>query len=384
MAIDNTLTLGQYLRRERERRGLTIEQVASATKIGIRTLHALEGDHYAELPAKPFIRGFVISYARFIGLDPKETLTHFNLFLDERVHQERPNREGGHSGYAFEKREGDQSRTMLGVAMGSFVVIGAIAMVFLKPTLKHHHGSRLDKLRSTQESPSPLSTSLDPPITAQASAQASSMASASPLAIASPAAENSPRVLALDSPPPSTTTPSVAPTPTLSSTPKPTSRTEAIPSPVPNSSHTPSAPPSPSASAVPSDPLNSGLGLKPSEITQRVVCKALDSVWVRYKVDDKPVMQFILKKDKVLVLRGRQSIVLQAGEPEHLNLSGNRTAYHTVDADPNITTRQSDSTLFFPPQLAKTIEEPFPGEKPLSSRKSPATPAPSATPTSTP
>ena len=69
MAPSDLPSLGQYLRQERERRGITIEQVASATKIGIKTLHALEEDRYSELPARPFIRGFVTSYARFIGLD---------------------------------------------------------------------------------------------------------------------------------------------------------------------------------------------------------------------------------------------------------------------------------------------------------------------------
>ena len=103
-------TLGEFLRHERERRGITIEQVASATKISVRLLHLLESDQYVELPAKPFVRGFVNSYCRFIGIDPKEVLIRYGGFLEERSH-ERPTRDEGHSGYAFEKREGEQSRT---------------------------------------------------------------------------------------------------------------------------------------------------------------------------------------------------------------------------------------------------------------------------------
>jgi cytoskeletal protein RodZ len=361
MAIDQTLTLGQYLRRERERKGLTIEQVASATKIGIRTLHALESDHYSELPAKPFIRGFVISYARFIGLDHKETLTHFNQFLDERVHQERPNREGGHSGYAFEKREGDPSRTILGIAMGGFVVIGAIAMLVLKPSLKHHHGSHLDKLRALHDSET---------VTASSSPEASTS-----LALPLPMTSS---VSSMVSPAPALTAPVAViatPSPVATSTPEPKQTAATL--------ATPQANPSPSPGPSATDPLNSGVGLKASEISQRVVCKALNSVWVRYRVDDKPTMQFILKKDKILVLRGRQSVILQVGEPEHLNLSINRGAYHSMDSDPNIATLQDDATLFFPAQLSKTIQEPFKGEKPLSARKSPAL-APSETPSPEP
>ena len=84
MSAETSQTLGEFLRHERERRGMTIEQVASATKINVRMLHALEADHFAELPAKPFVRGFVTSYCRFIGLTPKEILTRFGATSTKR------------------------------------------------------------------------------------------------------------------------------------------------------------------------------------------------------------------------------------------------------------------------------------------------------------
>src|SRR3954451_4240955 len=101
MALEKDISLGEFLRQEREHRCITIEQVASATKVGVRTLHSLEEDHYAELPAKPFVRGFVTAYCRFIGLDPKEVLARFDEYISSKSN-ERPNREAGHSGYAFE------------------------------------------------------------------------------------------------------------------------------------------------------------------------------------------------------------------------------------------------------------------------------------------
>jgi cytoskeleton protein RodZ len=375
MAIDSNFTLGQYLRHEREHRGLTIEQVASATKIGIRTLHALEGDHYAELPAKPFIRGFVISYARFIGLDHKETLTHFNAFLDDRVQQERPNREGGHSGYAFEKREGDQSRMVLGITMGGFVLVGAVAMFFLKPTLGRHHGSRIDKLRAGHEGIAEVvkdgksEPSAVPVLSAstQGLPDPTARVSSRPAPAHSAVAAISPMVEASPSPSPSniaSLTPPVV-----------VAQRSSTPSPSPDPTSSPSPSPAPT-SALP-DPLNSGFGLKQSETQQRIVCKAIDSVWVRYRVDDKALMQFVLKKDKVLVLRGRQSVILQVGEPEHLDLSVNGGAHHVAAKDRSNALRDDDATLFFPAQLAKSTDEPFPGESALSTRKSPSSiPAP--------
>jgi hypothetical protein len=63
------------------------------------------------------VRGFINSYARFIGLNPKDILTQYGGFLENKV-QDRPARDAGHSGYAFEKREGDQSRTILWAVLG--------------------------------------------------------------------------------------------------------------------------------------------------------------------------------------------------------------------------------------------------------------------------
>src|SRR3989338_692112 len=99
MSNEKELTWGEFLRQEREKRGLTIDQVASATKVGIKTLHALEADLYAELPAKPFIRGFVTAYCRFLGLSPSEVLSQFGDYVAAKL-KERPTRSSGHSGYA--------------------------------------------------------------------------------------------------------------------------------------------------------------------------------------------------------------------------------------------------------------------------------------------
>ena len=164
MAPDPSQTLGEFLRHEREKRGITIEQVASATKISVRLLHALEADHYVDMPAKPFIRGFVTSYCRFVNLDPKEIITRFDRFIDSKS-SERPSRDSGHSGYAFERREGEQSRTLLWIVMGVFIVIGAVLFLLLKPSFHHHHRGDLEKLKAAHgPSPSPLPVTTPGPV----------------------------------------------------------------------------------------------------------------------------------------------------------------------------------------------------------------------------
>jgi cytoskeleton protein RodZ len=69
--------LGSRLREARERRGLTVRQIASATKISVTALEALERNDLAQLPGGIFGRAFIRSYASQVGLDPEQTLEEF-------------------------------------------------------------------------------------------------------------------------------------------------------------------------------------------------------------------------------------------------------------------------------------------------------------------
>jgi len=60
---------GGSLRAARERRGLSLRQIANATKISMITLEALERNDIARLPGGIFTRAFVRSYALEVGLD---------------------------------------------------------------------------------------------------------------------------------------------------------------------------------------------------------------------------------------------------------------------------------------------------------------------------
>lgn len=62
-------TFGERLRREREARDVTLEQVAAATKIGRRHLSALERNEFDDLPGDVFVKGYVRAIAGFIGAD---------------------------------------------------------------------------------------------------------------------------------------------------------------------------------------------------------------------------------------------------------------------------------------------------------------------------
>ena len=68
---------GDKLRREREMRGVTLDEIAEATKIGTRSLRALEEERFDQLPGGIFNKGFVRSYARFLGLDEEQAVSDY-------------------------------------------------------------------------------------------------------------------------------------------------------------------------------------------------------------------------------------------------------------------------------------------------------------------
>lgn len=72
-------TFGEYLRSQREKKGIRLEEIASITKIHIHSLQHLEKGTWSELPPEPFIRGFITAYAKYVGLEPKDVLERYAL-----------------------------------------------------------------------------------------------------------------------------------------------------------------------------------------------------------------------------------------------------------------------------------------------------------------
>src|SRR5256885_8812831 len=76
-------SFGDKLRREREMRGVTLEEIAESTKIGTRSLRAIEQEEFEKLPGGIFNKGFVRAYSRFLGLDEEQTVADFDLAWSE-------------------------------------------------------------------------------------------------------------------------------------------------------------------------------------------------------------------------------------------------------------------------------------------------------------
>jgi cytoskeleton protein RodZ len=68
---------GEALRCERQRRSVSLEDIAQTTKVTVRSLQALESDAFDQLPGGILSKGIVRSYVRFLGLDEVEWVDRF-------------------------------------------------------------------------------------------------------------------------------------------------------------------------------------------------------------------------------------------------------------------------------------------------------------------
>ncbi len=68
-------SLGAMLREAREARGLSAREAADTMNLSVRFLDALENEQFDKLPARAFVRGYLRSYARMLGLSVDEVLS---------------------------------------------------------------------------------------------------------------------------------------------------------------------------------------------------------------------------------------------------------------------------------------------------------------------
>jgi cytoskeletal protein RodZ len=92
MSEDGGRRIGEVLERRRLERGLSLEEVEEATRIRTRYLEGLEREDYSFLPDEVYVRGFLKTYADYLGLDGAGLARE----LKERRASRRERQAGGH------------------------------------------------------------------------------------------------------------------------------------------------------------------------------------------------------------------------------------------------------------------------------------------------
>ncbi len=85
---EDRLTLGQYFKKEREAREITLKEIEQTTKIPAQTLKFLEEDQIDVLPPRAFLRGFLQVISKEFGFDEEELVKHLDETLSSHGKKE--------------------------------------------------------------------------------------------------------------------------------------------------------------------------------------------------------------------------------------------------------------------------------------------------------
>ena len=164
-------SIGEFFRQVRETKGLTIDEVASKTRIRTDFVKALEDGNFAKLPDQVFARGFVRSYARSLGLDEDDAIHRFTqssgAYYDKQGERERLKVR-----QAEEERKRQSNRKAVAIAIG----IAILTLIFL---LSREQSSLLVR-RSSSDLPASASKRTAPPTPESQDAPPSQQAEAVP------------------------------------------------------------------------------------------------------------------------------------------------------------------------------------------------------------
>ncbi|MDQ6893378.1 MAG: DUF4115 domain-containing protein [Acidobacteriota bacterium] len=119
------LGFGEELRRERQIRGISLEEISSATKISVRLLSALERGDVKQLPAPAFTRGFIRAYSTHLGIDADEKVNAYLSDLTGEPHDVASKRPRPRSRF-WRGRRGNAGM-MVAFVGGVLLVLGFIA-----------------------------------------------------------------------------------------------------------------------------------------------------------------------------------------------------------------------------------------------------------------
>lgn len=120
-------TVGEQLKAERERLGLSLSDLAAKTRVPMRHLGSIENSDFGALPGTTYTLGFTRSYARALGLDPTKLISELRNELAQ----------GGHDGYQAPTQNYDPadpsrvpSRTLAWTAAAVGVVLVAAYLIW--------------------------------------------------------------------------------------------------------------------------------------------------------------------------------------------------------------------------------------------------------------
>ena len=311
---------GERLQREREMRGITLEEIANATKIGARSLRALEQEDFDKLPGGIFNKGFVRSYARYLGIDEEQAVADYLIASgqpqEDELGEGEPLKKLGSSWKPSPPPASGEPSRVPWRALTLLVLLGVLVILAV-----HYGGPVLQSSRRWLAGHHVPGISAEPP--------------SSPVLPAAPMAGTTPQDAA-----------------------------QASPSPVADASSSPTLPAETASPAapnnVPSAAGNSGPEDAPGNSTQTparadnnaaaepgqsdsghefvLVIRAREDSWVKVTADGKAVLSGVLTARREKTVHARQRITVIAGNAGGIDLSFNGKPQPPLGTDNQVRT----------------------------------------------
>lgn len=258
-------SFGARLKREREQRKITLDDISVATKIGTRFLVALEEERFDQLPGGIFNKGFVRAYARHLGIDENQAIADFVAASSPSLPETPPEDAPVLAAIAVRVPESKSKRRGDGGIPWGLVAVGLLILAFGFAVWGFH--SR-EKPAPSVAAPPPAPAHTSPPVPQKAAPE--------------PAAATSPQTSA---PAPQSAPPGPS-----------TSSPEAVP---------PAVAPAANAGGF------------------QVLIKAREDSWVSITADGKQIFQDTLTATAEKSVEARSQIVIKTGNVGALDLSFN-------------------------------------------------------------
>jgi len=325
-------SFGERLRREREMRGISLDEIATATKISTRNLRALEEEKFKQLPGGIFNKGFVRAYAKFLGIDEEQMVAEYvaasqdtDAARDQKLQQDLSKVDFRHD--EEEQREISLEPKSQWGTIAVIVLIAAAVFGGYEIYQKRKAERQTQRIESQQvqappaQAPTPATTTISSPSTG-----ATNNASAPNITSTSPNTTNSSQpAITLASTPPTNTPKATPPSTTPSLTTAVTTPTTAAAKPA-------SEKPPATNTAAKSDAKATA-----PEVSSSVAGTAIDvkihanqSSWISIIADGKTIMSGILSPASEKAVRAKEQVVVVIGNASGVEVTYNGKMLETV------------------------------------------------------
>jgi cytoskeleton protein RodZ len=304
-------SLGSYVKKMRDEKNISIEQVAYATRISLKMLRALEEDDHTALPAPTFVRGYLQAYAKYVRIDTQDLLLRYQHHLATAP----DTKKGAIRSHYLYVRERYQEKRRLVLVIVLFVAMLSVAGTYFLLKAKRERNKHLAQ---QAEQITKMETAKAP----EAAVAAAAKADESDEKTEEGAGDHKADAQKTEAPKTEAAKPEAA---------KPVEAPAAAPAPAPKAEAKPVTTTATASAAATSTATSTSAA--DEKKAYNALLRAEADVWLRFQTDEDPVRDLTLREGKALMLRANKVIKIFSGNLGALKATMNGAPLPSLAAD---------------------------------------------------